>query len=33
MRSNMVLMRIVGPRSDEVTVEWRRLNEEEINDF
>ena len=29
----MVLMRIVGPRIDEVTVEWRRLNEEEINDF
>ena len=29
---NMVL-RIFGPRRDEVTGEWRRLNKEELNDF
>jgi len=30
---NMVLRRIFGPRRDEVTVEWRRLHNEEINDL
>jgi len=28
----MVLMRIFGPRRDEVTGEWRRLHNEELND-
>ena len=30
---NMVLRRIFGPRMDEVTGEWRRLHNEEINDL
>ena len=30
---NMVLRRIFGPTRDEVTVEWRRLNNEELNDL
>ena len=30
---NMVLRRIFGPRSDEVTEEWRRLHNEELNDL
>ena len=30
---NMVLWRIFGPRRDEVTVEWRRLHNEELNDM
>ena len=30
---NTVLRRIFGPRRDEVTGEWRRLNKEELNDF
>ena len=30
---NMVLRRIFGPRSDEVTGEWRRLYNEELNDL
>jgi len=30
---NMVLRRIFGPRGDEVTVEWRRLHNEELNDL
>ena len=30
---NMVLRRIFGPRSDEVTGEWRRLLNEELNDL
>ena len=29
---NMVLRRIFGPRSDEVTGEWRKLHNEELND-
>jgi len=29
----MVLRRILGPRSDEVTGEWRRLHNEELNDL
>jgi len=28
---NMVLRRIFGPRRDEVTGEWRRLRNEELN--
>ena len=28
---NMVLRRIFGPRRDEVTGDWRRLHNEEIN--
>jgi len=28
---NMVLRRIIGPRKDEVTGEWRRLHNEELN--
>jgi len=31
--SNMVLRRIFGPRRDEVPGEWRRLHNEELNDF
>ena len=31
MFENMVLRRIFGPRSDEVTGEWRRLHNEELN--
>jgi len=30
---NMVLRRIFGTRSDEVTVEWRRLHNEELSDL
>jgi len=30
---NMVLKRIYGPRRDEVTREWRRLHNEELNDL
>jgi len=30
---NMVLRGIFGPRKDEVTGEWRRLHNEEINDL
>ena len=30
---NMVLRGIFGPRRDEVTGEWRRLHNEELNDF
>ena len=30
---NMVLRGIFGPRKDEVTVEWRRLHNEELNYF
>jgi len=29
----MVLRRICGPRSDEVTGDWRRLHNEELNDL
>ena len=29
---NMVLRRIFGPTRDEVTGEWRRLHNEELND-
>ena len=30
---NMVVRRIFGPRRDEVTGEWRRLHNEELNDL
>ena len=30
---NIVLRRIFGPRREEVTVEWRRLHNEELNDL
>jgi len=30
---NRVLRRIFGPRREEVTGEWRRLHNEELNDF
>jgi len=30
---NMVLRRILGPRRDEVTGEWKRLHNEELNDL
>ena len=30
---NRVLRRIFGPRRDEVTAEWRRLHNEELNDL
>jgi hypothetical protein len=30
---NMVLRRIFGPRRDEVTGEWRRLHNEDLNDL
>ena len=33
MFENKVLRRIFGPRRDEVTGEWRRLHNEEINDL
>ena len=33
MFENMVLRRIFGPRRDQVTGEWRRLHNEELNDL
>ena len=30
---NMLLRRILVPRRDEVTGEWRRLHNEELNDL
>ena len=30
---NMVLKKLFGPRRDEVTGEWRRLHNEELNDL
>ena len=30
---NRVLRRIFGPKSDEVTEEWRKLHNEELNDL
>ena len=33
MFENMVLRRIFGPRRDEVTGEWKRLHNEELNDL
>ena len=33
MFENMLLRRIFGPRREEVTAEWRRLHNEELNDL
>ena len=33
MFENRVLGRIFGPKRDEVTGEWRKLNNEELNDL
>jgi len=33
MFEHMVLRRIFGPRTDEVTGEWRRLHNEDLNDL
>ena len=33
MFENMVLRRIFGPRREQVTGEWRRLHNEELNDL
>jgi hypothetical protein len=30
---NRVLRRIFGPKRDEVTAEWRKLHNEELNDL
>jgi hypothetical protein len=30
---NMVLRRIFGPKREEVTGEWRKLHNEELNDL
>jgi len=30
---NRVLRRIIGPKRDEVIVEWRKLHNEELNDL
>ena len=30
---NIVLRRILGPRRDEVTGEWRRLHNEDLNNL
>jgi hypothetical protein len=33
MFENGVLMRIFGPKRDKVKEEWRKLHNEELNDF
>ena len=33
MFENRVLMKILGPMRDEVTGEWRKLHNEELNDL
>ena len=33
MFENRVLRRIFGPKKDEVTGEWRKLHDEELNDL
>jgi hypothetical protein len=33
MFENRVLRRIFGPKRDEVTGEWRKLRNEELNDL
>ena len=30
---NRMLKKIFGPKRDEVTVEWRKLHNEKLNDF
>jgi len=32
-RTDRVLRRILGPKRDEVTGEWRKLHNEELNDL
>ena len=33
MLENRVLRRVFGPKRDEVTREWRKLHNEELNDL
>ena len=33
MFENMVLRRVFGPKRDEITGEWRKLHNEELNDL
>jgi hypothetical protein len=33
MFANRVLRRIIGPKRNEVTGEWRKLHNEELNDL
>jgi hypothetical protein len=33
MSENRVLRRIFGPKKDKVTVDWRRLQNEELNEL
>jgi len=33
MYENRVLRRVFGPKRDEVTVEWRKLHNEELDDL
>ena len=33
MFENRVLRRVFGPKGDEVTGEWRKLHNEELNDL
>ena len=33
MFENRVLRRVLGPRGDDVTGEWRKLHNEELNDL
>jgi len=33
MCENKVLRRVLGPKRDEVTGEWRKLHNEELNDL
>jgi hypothetical protein len=33
MFQNWLLRRIYGPKGDEVTVDWRKLHNEEVNDL
>jgi hypothetical protein len=33
MFENMVVRRIFGPKRDEVTWDWRKLHNEELNDL
>jgi hypothetical protein len=33
MFENIVLRRIFGPKRDEITMEWRKLHNEELNDL
>ena len=33
MVENRIMMRIFGPKGDEITGEWRKLHNEELNDL